>query len=81
MGYILDLVSNLNNIDLNNVYVNGTKSVAVPRKSVDGALFILNGDNFDGLQDSNPYPKYFTEDGVKNYILLNSNNWNPDILP
>ena len=46
MGYILDNIANLANIDLDNIYIEGRKIIASPRLSNDGSKFILQGDQF-----------------------------------
>ena len=75
MGYIVDKIENLGNIDLDNIYVGVVKSNASPRPSVDKKLFLLNGDCFDGLISNGSYPFYFNQEEADIYLEINKLNW------
>ena len=75
MGYIIDVIADLSNIDLDNIYVNGVKVPSEPRLSNDGSLFLLRGDQFS-QPDSGIFPLYFdTNEQVITYLNEHPNDW------
>ena len=79
MGYIIDVIEDLTNIDLNYVYVNGVKVIADPRPSTDGSLFLLRGDQFDDLVDDGNFPLYFSDNTeIITYLNAHASVWDKD---
>lgn len=69
MGYKILTTQELNATDLDNITINGSKIVAVPRTSNDGLEHILEGDNYN----------QYTLQGILEYIDNHFSNWNPQI--
>ena len=69
MGYAILTQEELNNVDLNNVKIDGKLIGCVPRPNVLGTLFIIQGDMF--LE--------YTRESILQYINDNWSDWNAPV--
>ena len=69
MGYIVGNIQDLANIDLDNIYIDGDKIIAIPRLSNDGSKFILQGDKFN----------QYDLEGILQYLETNKAEWELDL--
>jgi len=69
MGYSILTQEELDNVDLNNVKIDGIVIVCVPRSNVAGDKFIIQGDQFT----------QYTQPDMLQYIKDNWGDWNEAI--